>query len=209
MRTNPKQRFGLGIGVIFTLSLILSTFIILGGCSQNPIESKTDNYDVTSGFQALSFIDSLGASNAGSSAAAKVGDDWVFVDSAFDIDDVDEEGSELTIQLDGQDVHFIIPEGAVTEEIDISICGWKYSTPFGYAFIYECGPSGQQFNVPIQVIQYAEDDDGDCAGMFYQGDEEDDQWELEQISVIENGNVEFEIHHFSKYGISFLRPRIY
>lgn len=205
MRTHPKQRFGLRTGVIFILSMILSAFVILGGCSQNPIESKTENYDITSGLQALSFIDTLQESSVGSSAA-KIGDDWVLIDYACDEENIDEEGEELTIELDGQDVHFIIPEDAVTDDVDISICGWKYSTPFGYAFIYECGPSGQQFNIPIQVIQYAEDDDGDCAGMFYQGD---DDWELEQISVIENGNVEFEIHHFSKYGISFLRPRIY
>jgi len=110
------------------------------------------------------------------------------------------DGRHLTLKLDNEYMTFIVPNGAVSNTVEIEIHGWKFEDKYGSFFIYECGPSGTTFNSPIELWHPIDAPDGTWAGMFYY--DSGTNWGIEEVQPVYSGWTKFHIHHFSKYGIS-------
>ncbi|MEW5995588.1 MAG: hypothetical protein AB1744_14490 [Candidatus Zixiibacteriota bacterium] len=195
----------LGILIASLVGLPLALFL---GCSNNPLNPTTPEYDIDHGLAAVEFADSLlSAASSGpqlSSSLDYLKDDPYFCCDAAVSEEVDDGGGSLKIQLDNEEIFFIVPEGALDQNVEISIHGYKFSTPDGNVFLYECLPSGLVFQEPMWIEHPVSNlADGEYAGLFYSGDD-GTLWSFEQVSPATNGWALFEIHHFSMYGISSL-----
>ena len=202
---NPEKRsargFKWGSLLLPVTFLTLVVFLGLGGCSQNPANTGTESYDVDAALQALNFVGSPEMSPGKDDDSSPSETGWILVDFCSQADDFDEDGGNLDLELDDKDIEFTVLKGALTQEVEISIRAWKYATEFGDVYIYECSPDGLEFEEPIQVKQAVDKPDGKSYGLFYDNPAFN-AWQLEQVSPVKSGKVEFEIHHFSKYGIS-------
>jgi hypothetical protein len=111
--------------------------------------------------------------------------------------------TNLNIALGDKTVEFNIPRGAVDDGTEIEITGYKFDTPYGEVWLYECGPSGLVFKEPLQVVQPINKPDGESVSMIFIDECPDGYtFKLEQVTTVESGRAVFFITHFSKYAIS-------
>jgi len=199
---NTKNQ-ALNQGVTGIIILMLCAIaILLFGCSENPaapaINSSEDKAVV------------VGGANGGSDEPAvdPLGLDTVFVASDTVVGLVMPEGGELVLHIQGKKVDFVIPEGALADSVTISIIGSRYRVGRSIEFyVYECGPSGLQFAIPLELTQLINRSDG-AAATFHYFDEsfldgDGIGWETISVSHVQGGKGTFLLHHFSKYGISY------
>lgn len=170
------------------------------GCGTSPTPSNQQP-DVDGELIAIQYADSVLVSASSSPTLSPSKDDPFFVADACAKEVFGANGGKLKIQLDNKELFFVIPKGALAGEVEIEICGWKFATSERDVFIYECKPSGLEFSVPMWIDHPVKSQDGEYAVMFYNG-EKTHTWLLEQISPVSKGTTKFEIHHFSKYGVS-------
>lgn len=199
---NTKNQ-ALDQGVIGLIILILCCIAILWfGCAENPAAPAMNNS------QDKAVI--IGDNNGGSDdpTVDLLGLDTLFVDSDTVVGLVTSEGGELVLHIQGKKVDFVIKEGALADSVTISIIGSRYrvgrSTEF---YVYECGPSGLQFSIPLELTQLINRSDGAAATLHYFDesylDGDGTGWETIGVSHVQGGKGTFLLHHFSKYGISY------
>jgi hypothetical protein len=197
MRADKLKKWAIsGALALLTFAVILT---LNTGCSQNPTESTADHADAT-----LQWLNSRfgGDGPELSGTYDSIEEDPSFVADAAAKEEFDRSGGFLKIQLDNEEIYFVIPANAVDREVEIEIRGWKLDGPNGEVFLYECFPSGLQFNVPLRVNHPIDKADDSWGVLFYQPDGDGAVWHIEQVTPIRGGRATFEIHHFSKYGIS-------
>jgi outer membrane murein-binding lipoprotein Lpp len=109
-------------------------------------------------------------------------------------------GGVLLVRFDASTpTIFRFPQGALTAETMITICAHIEESPSGSLAVYECGPAGIVFEVPVEVTQPMPPD-RTTASLYY-FNENSVRWELQEMSRITNGVALLHIYHFSKYGI--------
>lgn len=202
----------LKLGSAITLMIFVSLLLVTG-CGDSPVAPTNTILDDTKGDvtigdaqRAVEFADSL-ISPDGSWAA---GSDLDYLkDSPYYVDDeankevIGTSGGSIKIQLDNDELYFVVPAGALNQEVEIEIQGYKLRDENGRdVYLYECSPSGLEFNLPMTVDHPISKSDGSPAVMFYKDDGLFQSWDLEQVTPVLNGSATFLIHHFSKYGIS-------
>ncbi len=102
-----------------------------------------------------------------------------------------------------------IPEGALSEETEISMEFQFYAHYADPELVVIFGPHGTQFNVPVTLkikTKMLEFNPGDTIGIFYY-DEDDDIWEfIDSFDVVEGQNsYRIDLDHFSIYAFSKIR----
>ncbi len=132
---------------------------------------------------------------------------WSFENAAVGY--VDEGGGNMEFEGDGYEAEFTVPNSAVDNWEKLWMRGQAYYTESGMVYIFEFGPEGLQFNVPATLYietEAIEDFDNDNnfygAELNYWNPDKDD-WETMEWDDDSDGDgyYEFEIDHFSRYGI--------
>lgn len=109
-------------------------------------------------------------------------------------------GGVIPVQPKGQpNAVFIFPKDALKVEKLITITVKTEVTPFGNLLVYDCGPDGTVFDVPLQLVH--PEPRGKTSASMYYFNEDKQQWELQETSVVKGADAVFHIYHFSKYGI--------
>ena len=121
---------------------------------------------------------------------------------------VDPNGDTLHLHIQGKKVDFYVPAGALSQAVTISIIGSRYKIGLHKElYTYECGPSGLQFAVPLELTQLINKSDGANATFWYFDESNVDGdgvgWESLGVSKVLGGKGTFLISHFSKYGVSY------
>jgi hypothetical protein len=196
---------------LLTILLISATFaFFMLGCDSNPAAPENDA-EIQVAFDRVEEASSFDSSDDGPQLSLPRGEPegelpprYVGVlDTDMASGTFDANGGTLTIHLDGEDIVFVIPEGALTETVEIEIWGQKSNTSEGIVFIYDCSPSPYNFAKPLTVDHPLDKPDGYNAVMLYNSEESRfSPWVFEQMSTVVNGKASFSIDHFSKYGIS-------
>lgn len=199
---NTKNQ-GLSQGVTGIIILLLCCIaLLLFGCSNNPTSPALNSTEDKAVI--------IGGANGDSDEPGidPFGSDTVFVASDTVTGLVSPEGGELVLHIQGKKVDFVIREGALADSVTISIIGSRYrvgrSTEF---YVYECGPSGLQFAIPLELTQLINRSNGAAATLHYFDESYLDGdgvgWETIGVSHVLGGKGTFLLHHFSKYGISY------
>lgn len=118
-------------------------------------------------------------------------------------------GGELVLHIQGKMVEFVVPAGALADSVTISIIGSRYRVGQATEFyVYECGPSGLQFAIPMELTQLINRSDGAAVSFLYFDesflDGDGIGWETTSVAHVQGGKGTFLINHFSKYGISYV-----
>lgn len=191
------------IKVLLGLSglIVLVIALFLSGCSlKSPLMSNIENNDL----EAILSVDQ--AKEAITNGLAKPDDDVYMICYAEARAEFDRGGGELRIQLDNQDIFFIVPAGAFRDDNDgngyeIHVWGEKWNTGSGLVFSYDCSPEGMVFAEPIILRQPLGNVEEGNENLFWK-DTATGEWIVEDHSRIVSGVIEFEINHFSNYAIS-------
>ncbi len=209
-RARPVARWTIAAFALAVLATL--SFQAFLGCGNNPLDSTVvpagpTSYDIEGGLAAVQFADSLRTRSAGGAALSSPSpsSDLYLVDSAYSEAVFNRNGGTLTLQLDNEKIPFVIPGNALSAEVQIKICGWKYSVPDGYVYLYQCAPPGLVFAEPIKVTHPVLNlSNGEYSGLFH-SDDSSHTWSFELASPAVDGWAIFDIHHFSMYGVSDLR----
>ena|GEM_PF-6006227 len=187
--------------------LFIALALVLSSCSTNaPTAPSSSEYDIEQSMNAVAFVDSLMTTPDG--LATGSGLDYLkyspyYIADASAKNEFDVDGGTLKLQLVDEVITFVVPEDAVDRKVVIEIVGFKLSTPYGHVFLYECSPSGLELDEPIWVNHPVGKRDGSAAALIFLDESgRESERVLEQVSPVEDGRALFEIHHFSKYGIS-------
>lgn len=173
--------------------------IFLFGCSENPASiGPNDNQ---------SAVIKDGSTSTGDNQDP-VSFDTVFVAADTAAKLVDPDGDCIILHIQGKKVEFKVPAGAVADTVTISIIGSRYLVGKNTElYTYECGPSGLQFAVPLELTQKINKSDGAQATLSYYDDSLVDGdgigWETIGVSHVQGGKGVFLLSHFSKYGVSY------
>jgi hypothetical protein len=119
-------------------------------------------------------------------------------------------GGALSLQADCLELDFIVPSGALSEEVRISVAAavfeyWQDGkVAKGMGFVFK--PDGLVFSEPAQIELQASvlgAEKGEVLRLFWYNPATG-LWELEQEVKVEDAQVEleFEVDHFSRYAIS-------
>ncbi len=177
--------------------------LFLQGCSQSPVDSgENQSIDAIAALEAIEqVVDPSGPSAVRGTREVERVYTPTIVDSDCTEGTFDSTGGTMVANIDNEEVRFVIPAGALTESVFIKICGFKGVNEIGQVnYVYDCFPSGQQFAQPMVLFQPWPT--SSVARMFFKGDEPFAPWTFEATAAASNNIVQFNIHHFSKYGIS-------
>ncbi|MCC6961840.1 MAG: hypothetical protein IT585_01170 [candidate division Zixibacteria bacterium] len=179
------------------LILVCCAVLALVGCSQQPLSPASYSNDP------LDALSNTGGDNDGGPASVET----TLVATASLSEAVGANGKVLRLTLDKRVIVFNVPKNALTETVTITITGSKYEIGEEEFYVYDCGPDGQQFLEPILLTQPVALTNGQPLVLLYFDDTLEDGdgigWQVEDAGVSANGRGIFEIHHFSKYGISY------
>jgi hypothetical protein len=181
-----SRRYVSILAVLFAISISL---VFISGCTQNAVAPGQDDLDQTK----LDVHSSDITTGQADRTRLRETDGTV---SGL----IGPEGGVLQVKLDGSTpTIFRFPAGALTVETLITISAHVEQSPSGGLAVYDCGPAGIVFELPVEVTQPTPPNKT-TASLFY-FNESSLQWELQEISRISNGRALFHIYHFSKYGI--------
>ncbi len=196
MFTNQQLRDQGLVALIILVSCAIA--ILFFGCAENPAAptAAENNKELLPG---------NGNENGGGNPFVN---DTVFVAADTTIFLAMPEGADSRIFIQGKKVDFVVRPGAVNDSVTITIIGTRYrigrTTDL---YTYECGPSGLQFNLPLELTQLIDRPDGSIATLLYFDESVEDGdgigWETVAPSQVLDGKGVFLLSHFSKYGISY------
>ncbi len=187
-----NQRGLVAAAIILACCAILALF----GCSQLPVAPNTDS-------SVNKFADDpFGDPAESDTVLVATASTSLFVSPDCDSLQV------LLLKLQNKQIRLRIPVGALADTATISVIGTKYEIGKTELFIYECGPSGLQFQIPIDIQQPIplELNGTEVTFLYYDETYNDGDglgWEEIARSTATGAVVRFDIHHFSKYGISY------
>jgi len=176
------------------LLLVVSglTLIMVPGCSKNSVSVPLSNDELAQ--EKLAYLNNFFAPG-GPQLGTPLDSCPVLIDTVLE-SLVDENGANLGLVTENDNIAFKIPSMALLRPALISIHLTKYKASFGPFWLLDCGPDGTVFNKPLEV-----DLNGSTYGvniLFY-FNEKTQQWEVEEIAP---SNDNLLIDHFSKYAIS-------
>ncbi|MCP4582925.1 MAG: hypothetical protein GY839_15045 [candidate division Zixibacteria bacterium] len=173
---------------------ILAMMLFIGCSSENILVDDDNSIDLAA-IESVDFARDLGEDGLAKGGTVPVLGGYAIAKQKFD-----ENGGYLQLQLDNEDIYFVIPEYALTELVEIEIRGEVWKTENGLVYYYTCAPAGLVFQRPITLKQVFE------SGSRYEGlywyNPASASWIVTDVEKVKNGNANFEIHHFSKYAIS-------
>jgi hypothetical protein len=183
---------------LIAAAIILACCAILAlfGCSQQPVAPSGN------------FLDPSVEPSDGPEGDEPAGADTVLVTSKYAEFQVDARGGSFDLKLESKEIRFEIPEGAVTDEVKITVTGTKYKIGKTELYIYDCGPDGLQFSVPIEIKQPVPSKlrNGEAILLYFDEKTDDGDgigWESMGSAEILGSDAKLRIFHFSKYGISY------
>jgi hypothetical protein len=187
-----KKSNHLNLNLMAVLCLLaLSMMMLIAGCSSNTVAPTTDNNN-------QNIVDWLD-SNLGTGQADRIPGPTMMNKVVSGL--IGPKGGIIQVRLDGSlPTVFRFPAGALKVETLITIRASILGAPSGSVVIYDCGPDGTVFDVPLEVVQPMPPSKS-AASLFY-FNEKLSQWELQEVSPVKGGTALFHIYHFSKYGIS-------
>lgn len=193
-----------GLAALIIL-LLCSIAIMLFGCAENPAAPSAFNNSSEKTFVDIPDSDDVDEDDGINPFAAETV--FVAADTTYFLAGPDGATSRIFIQ--GKKVDFLVNPNALDDTVTIAIIGMRYrigrTTDL---YIYECGPEGLQFNIPLELTQLIDRPDGSIATLSYYDDSVDDGdgigWETVAPSIVSDGKGVFFLHHFSKYGISYV-----
>lgn len=112
------------------------------------------------------------------------------------------DGGTLEMQMRGFKSKLKIPKNALSADVVISVEGVLVSTPFCEVLLYDFSPDGLVFNLPASLeVDAGKLEKGTTFNLFW-WNPDTSAWEFQQECVVDHHKIEFEVHHFSKYGIA-------
>ncbi len=186
-----------------SILIVLAGLALLLSCSDRTIFSSGSGMSDTDDLDAILSVDLAKSINVDPGSLAKPDGDVYLICSDFASHEFDDDGFNLRIQLDGEEIVFSIPEDAIDDDddLEIEIYAEKWSTEFGPVFCYTCLPSGLVFEEPITLKQPLSNPDGEVENLFW-NNPEINQWVVDNSATVISEIAKFEISHFSKYAIS-------
>ncbi|MGB5138091.1 MAG: hypothetical protein WBP29_06130 [Candidatus Zixiibacteriota bacterium] len=173
--------------------------IFLFGCAENPAAPNINDTGTAAIEDGPTSSDSL---------IRPLNVDTVFVACDTVSELVDSLGDTLKLHIQGKRVDFFVPAGALSDTVTISIIGTRYRIGNNMdLYTYECGPSGLQFAIPLELTQLINRSNGAQATLWYYdesaADGDGSGWESISVSSVLGGRGTFLLSHFSKYGVSY------
>lgn len=208
MRSRPSHNTKTRWWLLLVGMLPLLGLLGLAGCAYSPVQPSQIVYDVDQGLAAINDADARvnAIINAQGRPQLNPGSGGDGVTYAYDVQPIDDKGFTLTLDMGSGNIStFYVPAGAIDRaafpnDSVIEIHGWRDEQNGNDTYIYECFPHGLVFKSPIKLHQPLRSNEL-AAGLFYYNDPVR-IWQLEAIGVADDGRTIFEIHHFSKYGVS-------
>ncbi len=194
-----SQLVNQGLAALIIL-LLCSIAIMLFGCAENPAAPTTNSIEKLVAASDTAVVDEQGPTSS----------DTVLIATGSVSGLITPEGNDtLLLHIQGKLVKFVALPGAVNDTVTISVTGSRYDIGVNKEFYtYQCGPSGLSFAVPLQLIQIINKSDGASAQLFYYDESVTDGdgigWEYMSSTSVQGKRATFSLHHFSKYGISYV-----
>ncbi|MCP4632419.1 MAG: hypothetical protein GY855_05795 [candidate division Zixibacteria bacterium] len=119
------------------------------------------------------------------------------------------DGTAIDVSMLGYESKYVIPADAVGDPLDITCVPSNWLTSIGMIYIYDFGPDGTEFDVSttLSLDMDALEDYNPNSKAFIGAElrlynPNTGAWELQEIdTTIIDGKVEFNIDHYSRYGI--------
>ncbi|MFH1687994.1 MAG: hypothetical protein ABIE70_10820 [bacterium] len=112
-------------------------------------------------------------------------------------------GGKIKFKLDKDQFEFKVDKKSLTQDAEITIRAQKWDSPYGPIWTFDCSPEGLVFlDKPLEL---------EVKGLFskeysvlWYWNPDTGEWEVQQVleGKFSHDKREFEIWHFSKYGIS-------
>jgi len=204
--------------------LVAAFSLLTIGCSQNSVDSTSNEFNADDGIGNLTLTDQILEQVLGEPNAdfAKAGTSWrtaievlpeVVSDLTFAAGTAVyvRDGFALTVDFGGETAVFRFPANAVTMETAyllgtdgvITIQGVKNTTDGVTTYEYVCSPHGLVFEDAVQLTQPYSARTGTSLGLYYYDeDARGNPWDLKEVTTVSSGVANFNLWHFSKYGIS-------
>ncbi|MBD3168579.1 MAG: hypothetical protein GF307_03780 [candidate division Zixibacteria bacterium] len=180
------------------LIAIISAVLLINGCGkQSPLSPTSNNTDMKQAFGPDNVETQWGrVFSMGSGGLAGISADPNSTDT-------------LDTSVLGYESEFIVPAGAVDAQVQITCTPQNYFTQYGMVYVYDFGPDGLTFNQPailtldLDALEDYNPTDTDFNRVELRlYDEASRTWQLIEVDTdLSDGVVEFEIDHFSRYGI--------
>jgi len=194
-KRNTFVRWGL---ITLTIAMMFAVpMLVFTGCSQNPINQQEYDYS-----GALDLLQNAEAAHYGTTGAT--GPSLAVAAGVYDTcvsQSIGPAGGALTMWLGGQEISFNVPANALDSSVTITICGWTETQLDGEVFVYNCQPSGLQFESPMWVRHPVGVAGVENSVLFFNEDVTAN-WRFEDVEDVQSNTAVFDIHHFSGYGVS-------
>ena len=192
-----------GLAALIIL-LLCSIAIMLFGCAENPAAPSSNNSNAVTVDLGTVAVDDPKDKDKDSEVS-----DTVFICADTVSGEIGIEGGTLKAKIDGKNVEFLVSPSALNEVVPITVIISQFRVNDKVTlYTYECGPSGLQFALPLELTQSIAKGDGTVAAFYYFDDSTLDGdgvgWESIGVSLVSGGKGTFLINHFSKYGISYI-----
>ncbi len=194
MKSRSLRPYGAGRTAWLITLLVLFGLLGMTGCGHNPTAPDTSaNVNLSPGTPDAS----PGAFYSNHRTA--YGSGWV----------TPRRGGQIDLNWGSSKNQLIVPPGAVNKrlfiEVRTSFTRENLSTGQNF-FEFEFSPDGTKFNTPATLVIQARAlnrllGDGGVIKLYWYNPDTS-QWEVEQSAHVRNGRVEFQIAHFSKFGVS-------
>lgn len=193
-----RHRFAEWGRMVLALAIIsAASSIALTGCGQSPTNQQ--EFDYSGALDLLHNAEAAHQASTGATGASLAPFAGVY-DTCVS-QEIGPSGGELRMWLGGHEISFNVPANALDSIVTITICGWTETQPRGEVFVYDCEPSGLQFDKPM-LVRHPVSVAGVKNSVLFYNDGSTVNWRFEDVQGVQSSAAIFDIHHFSGYGIS-------
>lgn len=122
---------------------------------------------------------------------------------------VDSAGLDVDLGDFDENASYNVPDDAVDGAVEISCSPTAYYTASGPVYVFQFGPKGIKFkkattlSLKMRAFKKFKPRNGEFVGAeLYYFDPDIQDWKLQEVDTdISDGEVDFEIYHFSRYAI--------
>ncbi len=192
------------IGVVGFVTLTAT--VLFGGCGLESLSPVTPGVKSPDPSELQYVLDNYGDPFAGESESDGGGMTPLGKSFKLKVDGdsatVGQDGGTLEMQMRGFKSKLKIPKDALSSDVTITVEGVLFQTPVFEVLLYDFSPDGLQFNLPAELEVDAGRLEKGTTFNLYWWNPLTELWEFQQECVVDHHKIKFDVHHFSKYGIS-------
>jgi hypothetical protein len=110
-------------------------------------------------------------------------------------------GGRIDLTLGPYKSTFVVSAGGLVRPVLIAVDAVEYAGPSGGVAYFDFHPDGLAFRLPARLTLQCSDSDGTMKHLYWLNPQSG-KWQVVNVAPVRGGEVQFNVAHFSKYGIS-------